>query len=274
MEAFRMGYNIVVCIKQIIDIDQMKIDQNTLEPILKDLPYKIEDLSKNAVEEAVRIKEKHGGKVTGLIFGSDQATMAMKEALAMGADEGIIIKGYRGSNPKYTAAVLADKIKGLNADLIILGNESADAYTGQVPGRLSTLLKLPLLGNAVKLEVQERTVSLTALPNKGNAVKLEVQERTVKITKTLEDFNVIESATMPAIVSVEQEINEPRLPPLLQIMAAGRKPMKIEDTKINIEKSVEIISNKAPKSERKRKIYEDISNDLPEIAKIIKGEIK
>jgi electron transfer flavoprotein beta subunit len=253
MEAFRMGYNIVVCIKQIIDIDQMKIDQNTLEPILKDLPYKIEDLSKNAVEEAVRIKEKHGGKVTGLIFGSDQATMAMKEALAMGTDEGIIIKGYRGSNPKYTAAVLADKIKGLNADLIILGNESADAYTGQVPGRLSTLLKLPLLGNAVKLEVQERTV---------------------KITKTLEDFNVIESATMPAIVSVEQEINEPRLPPLLQIMAAGRKPMKIEDTEINIEKSVEIISNKAPKSERKRKIYEDISNDLPEIAKIIKGEIK
>lgn len=248
-----MGYNIVVCIKQIIDIDQMKIDQNTLEPILKDLPYKIEDLSKNAVEEAVRIKEKHGGKVTGLIFGSDQATMPMKEALAMGADEGVIIKGYKGNNPKYTAAVLADKIKTMNADLILLGNESADAYTGQLPGRLATLLKMPLLGNAVKLEVLDKSV---------------------KITKTLEDFNVLESATMPVIVSVEQEMNEPRLPPLLQIMAAGRKPLKIEDTKLSIEKNIEILNNKAPKSERKRKIYEDVSNDLPEIAKIIKGEIK
>jgi electron transfer flavoprotein beta subunit len=248
-----MTYNIVVCIKQIIDIDQMKIDQNTLEAILKDLPYKIEDLSKNAVEEAVRIKEKHGAKITGLIFGTDQATMAMKEALAMGADEGIIIKGYKGNNPKFTAAVLADKIKTMNADLILLGNVSADAYTGQLAGRLATLLKLPLLGNAIKLEVFDRSV---------------------KITKTLEDFNVLESAPMPAIISVEQEINEPRLPPLLHIMAAGRKPMKIEETKLNIEKNIEVLNNKAPKSERKRKVYEDASNDLPEIAKIIRSEVK
>lgn len=246
-------YNIIVCFKQILDIDQMKVDENTQEPILKNLPYRLEDLSKNAIEEAVRIKEKYGGKVIGITFGGDQATLGMKEALAMGVDEGIILKGYRENNPEVTAEVLAKKISMLQYDIIIMGNQSADSYTGLVPGKVARKLSLPLLGNAIKLEMVDRKV---------------------RITRTGEDKNFVLESSLPALVSVEQEINEPRLPPLIQIMAAGRKPMKIEEIPVNVKTTKKVVWNKAPKSDRKRIVFEDIDKGVAEIAKVLKGEAK
>ena len=246
-------YNIIVCFKQILDIDQMKVDENTQEPILKNLPYRLEDLSKNAIEEAVRIKEKHGGKVLGITFGGDQATLGMKEVLAMGVDEGIIIKGYKENNPEITSEVLAKKISSLQYDIIIMGNESADSYTGLVPGKVAKKLSLPLLGNAIKLEMAERKV---------------------RITRTGEDKNFVLESNLPALVSVEQEINEPRLPPLIQIMAAGRKPMKIEEIPVSAKATKKVIWNKAPKSDRKRIVFEDVDKGVAEVAKVLKGEVK
>ncbi|MGC8663367.1 MAG: electron transfer flavoprotein subunit beta/FixA family protein [Thermoplasmata archaeon] len=246
-------YNIIVCFKQILDIDQMKVDENTQEPILKNLPYRLEDLSKNAIEEAVRIKEKHGGKVLGITFGGDQATLGMKEVLAMGVDEGIIIKGYKENNPEITSEVLAKKISSLQYDIIIMGNESADSYTGLVPGKVAKKLSLPLLGNAIKLEMAERKV---------------------RITRTGEDKNFVLESNLPALVSVEQEINEPRLPPLIQIMAAGRKPMKIEEIPVSAKATKKVIWNKAPKSDRKRLVFEDVDKGVAEVAKVLKGEVK
>ncbi|MGC8610566.1 MAG: electron transfer flavoprotein subunit beta/FixA family protein [Thermoplasmata archaeon] len=246
-------YNIIVLFKQILDIDQMKIDEKTGEPITKNLPYKIEDLSKNAIEEAVRIKEKHGGKVIAITFGGEQATMSMKEALAMGADEGIILKGYKENNPSLTAEVLATKIKTMQYDLIIMGNQSADSYTGLLPGKLAVKLNLPLLGNAIKLELEGRKA---------------------RITRSGDEMDYIIESELPAIVSVEQEINEPRLPPLVQIMMAGKKPTKVEEIKVNVNSSKKVISNKAPKSDRKRVIFEDIDKGVEEIAKVIRSEVK
>lgn len=246
-------YNIVVCFKQILDIDQMKIDEKTQEPITKNLPYRLEDLSKNAIEEAVRIKEKYGGKVIGITFGGDQATLGMKEALAMGVDEGIIIKGYRENNPELTSEVLAKKISTLKYDIIITGNASADSYTGLVPGKLARKLNIPILGNAIKLELHENAA---------------------RITRSMEDVNYVVESRLPVLITVEQEINEPRLPPLIQIMAAGRKPMKIEEMQIQIQSSKKVISNKAPKSDRKRIIFEDIDKGVEEVSKFLRSEVK
>ncbi|MVT12949.1 MAG: electron transfer flavoprotein subunit beta [Euryarchaeota archaeon] len=246
-------YNIVVCFKQILDIDQMKIDEKTQEPITKNLPYRLEDLSKNAIEEAVRIKEKYGGKVIGITFGGDQATLGMKEALAMGVDEGIIIKGYKENNPELTSEVLAKKISTLKYDIIITGNASADSYTGLVPGKLARKLNIPILGNAIKLELHENTA---------------------RITRSMEDVNYVVESRLPVLITVEQEINEPRLPPLIQIMAAGRKPMKIEEMQIQIQSSKKVISNKAPKSDRKRIIFEDIDKGVEEVSKFLRSEVK
>ncbi|AKA48014.1 electron transfer flavoprotein subunit beta [uncultured archaeon] len=248
-----MPYNIAVLIKQIPDIDQMKTDQNTGEPMTQNLPLRIENLSKNAIEAAVQLKEKNGGKVTGLIFGTDRSNAAMKEAYAMGVDEGFVITGYQDNSPALTAKVLAGKLKGMEHDMVILGNQSADTYTGLLPGMLSSLLGEPLIGNAISVE-----------PADGQ----------VKVTRVLEDHNVILSSKLPAIISVAQEINEPRLPPVLQIMAAGRKPINSEQAGINEESGVKVLSDRAPKSDRKREVYEDPEKGIPEVVKAIKEVIR
>lgn len=248
-----MPYNVAVLIKQIQDIDQMKTDQNTGEPMIQNLPLRIENLSKNAIEAAVQIKEKHGGKVTGFVFGSEKSNAAMKEAYAMGVDEGYVITGYRQSSPSLTARVLAEKLRSTDHDIVILGNQSADTYTGMLPGMLSALLSEPLIGNAISIE-----------PDDGS----------VKVTRVLEDHNVVLSSGLPAIISVAQEINEPRLPPVLQIMAAGRKPINSEQASIDDSSEVKLLSDRAPKSDRKREVYEDASKGIPEIVKVIREVVR
>ncbi|WP_075057086.1 electron transfer flavoprotein subunit beta/FixA family protein [Thermogymnomonas acidicola] len=250
-----MPYSIVVLIKQIPDIDQLRTDPNTGEPQMQNLPLRTENLSKNAIEAAVQIKEKYGGKVTGIIFGREQSTASMKEAYAMGVDDGIIVTGYQRSEPSVTARVLAEKIKQVPPhDLIILGNQSADSYTGMLPGRLSRILGIPLVGNAVKIECSSDQV---------------------KVTRATEEGNMVVQGKVPLIISVAQEINTPRLPAVLQIMAAGgRKPIRTEAAQNLSYPDVRVISNRAPKSERKRIIYEDMGKAVPEIVKVIKEAMR
>ena len=87
--------NIIVCAKQVVDVSEMKIDPNTKKPILDGVPQKISDIDKNAMEEALKIKEKHGGKITVLTVGPSDAKERVKELLAMGADEGVIVTPLR-----------------------------------------------------------------------------------------------------------------------------------------------------------------------------------
>ncbi|MFG1449839.1 MAG: electron transfer flavoprotein subunit beta/FixA family protein [Thermoplasmataceae archaeon] len=248
-----MPYNVIVLIKQIPDIDQMKTNPGTGEPLLQNVPLRMENLSKNAAEAAVRIKEKNGGKVTVLCFGTEKSTSVMKEAYAMGADEGYLITGYLGNHPSVTANALVSKIKEIPHDLVILGNQSADSYTGLLPGSLSALLGEPLLGNAIDIKIQEKQVS---------------------VVSALEENNLEIATEMPAVVSVAQEINQPRLPPVLQIMAAGRKPINqvaLSDVKVP---EVKTISNKAPKSDRKRIVFEDPAKGIEEVSNVIREAIR
>ncbi len=244
-----MPYNTIVLIKQIIDIDQMKTNSTTGEPIIEGVPMRVENLSKNAIEAAVRIKEKFGGKITGIIFGGDQASSAMKEAYAIGVDEGIVIKGYKGRNPSVTAKILSEKIKTLQYDMVILGNQSADTYTGLLPGKISNLLNVPLLGNAVSIDPEEKEV---------------------KVTRVLEDHNVVLKSPFPVVISVSQEINEPRLPAVLQIIKAGKREIKTETANVADPSTIKVISDKAPKSERRKEIYEDTEKGIPALVRVIK----
>ena len=244
-----LTYNIIVLIKQILDIDQMKTNSTTGEPITDGVPMRVENLSKNAIEAAVRIKEKYGGKVTGIIFGGEQSSSAMKEAYAIGVDDGIVIKGYSGRNPALTAKVLSEKIKTLQYDMVILGNQSADTYTGLLPGKISSLLGIPLLGNAISIDPEEKEV---------------------KVTRVLEDHNVVLKGSYPVIISVSQEINEPRLPAVLQIIKAGKREIKIEKSTVTDASSISVISDRAPKSERKKEIYEDQEKGIPVLTRVIK----
>jgi len=244
-----MPYNIIVLIKQIPDLELIKVNPSTGEPILDGVPYRFENLSKNAVETAVRIKEKNGGKITAILFGNDKATQVMKEAYAMGVDEGFIITGYQESNPIVTAKVLSEKIKQIPHDMVILGNQSADSMTGLLPGIISSLINEPLLSSAISLEVNNRTAKISS------GTEREILEM---------------EAQMPVVISVAQEINEPRFPPVMQIIAAGRKKINIEPSQIKSESMSKLISRKAPKSDRKRIVFEDIDKGAQEVAKVIK----
>ncbi len=249
-----MGVNIVVLVKQIIDIDQLKTDSSTGEPMIQNIPLRVENLSKNAIEAAVQLKEKNGGKVTAIIFGTEKSNSAMKEAYAMGVDEGHIILGYKENNPALTAAVITNKIRELGqVDCVILGNQSADSYTGLLPGMLSKTLGFSLLGNGTNIEVD------------GSGFK---------IRRVLDEKDEIIRGEKPCIISVTQEINQPRLPPVLQIMAAGRKPINTSNMSAQEFETPKVVSNLAPKSERRRELFEDVDKGVSEIAKVIRGEIK
>ncbi len=240
---------IIVLVKQMIDLDQIKIDSNG-KPIVDNLPYKTETLSRNAIEAAVQLKEKYGGNVKSLTFGNEKATSVIKEGLAMGVDEAYLLTGYEHSDPLATGKVLASKIKSMNYDIIILGNKSVDSYTGLLPGILSRLLNVRLASNAVSIEL-----------NNGNVNVLSSQ-----------NINYLEELKMPLIVSVAQEINTPRLPTIMQIMSASKKKINIENAKPEYN-DIKVLSNTAPKSERKRIIYKD-DKGIDEIANVLRGVSK
>jgi electron transfer flavoprotein beta subunit len=201
---------IVVCVKQVVDTEAEKkllppdwrLDRESVENILN--PY-----DEYAVEEAVRIKEAHGGEVTVLCVGPEAAEDAVRKALAMGADKAVMVTddAIAGSDTQGIARVLAAAIDGEGYDLVILGIMSTDAQTGQVPSALGDALDLPVL---------------TALN------KIEVDGSSIKVHRQTDQGFVEYEASLPAVVSVAKGINEPRYPSLKGIMGAKKKPM---DTK-------------------------------------------
>jgi len=233
---------IVVCLKQIPDLQQIRIKRDTREPVLEGVPLLFGDMDKNALEEAVRIVEKGGGKVTALALGSPKLRDTIKEALAMGADEAVLLidPAFQGSDSRSTAQALARAIEKIaEYDLVLLGEGSTDNYSGQVPSRMAEMLNLPSITYVRELEIE------------GDKVRA--------VRDMEESFEVVESR-LPALVSVASEINEPRLPSLIQILKAAKKPLQewtSEDLGLSAHEvrkeasSLEIISNLAPEQERK-----------------------
>lgn len=238
-----MALTIVACIKETFDVDHIKIDSATHAPLLTGIPVVIEELSKNALEAAVQLKEKQGGKVTALAL-AQPATIkkTMKEALAMGADEGVIIThSIREMNPAATALALAHGLRALGKfDMVLLGEGSVDNYSGQVGARVAAILGLPLVPYACAVEAAGGKLHCTT---------------------DLEDCYEMVEAAPPVVVTVTNSVNEPRLPPLTEILRAGKKPvkeMKLESLGIPKEAlasalgSTATVSNRAPASSRKR----------------------
>ena len=233
---------IVVCLKQIPDLQQIRIKRDTREPVLEGVPLLFGDMDKNALEEAVRMVEKEGGKVTALALGSPKLRDTIKEALAMGADEAVLLIDpvFQGSDSRSTAQALARAIEKIGEyDLILCGEGSTDNYSGQVPSRMAEILGLPQVTYVRQLEFTEGGL---------------------RATRDMEEALEIVEAPLPALVSVASEINEPRLPSLIQILKAAKKPLQewtSEDLALSAHEvgkeasSLEVISNLAPEQERK-----------------------
>ena len=200
--------NIVVLVKQVPDSgSERKMDpaDNTVARAAAD--NVVNEIDEYAIEEALVVKEAHGGEVTVLTVGPDSATDAIRKALSMGADKAVHVsdEAIKGSDAVQISAVLAAALGQLEFDVVLCGAEATDSQMSVMPALLSERLGLPQLSGARKLTVD------------GGVAKIERQ--------TDGGYWAVE-APLPAIVSTWDTINEPRYPSFKGIMAAKKKPVE------------------------------------------------
>jgi electron transfer flavoprotein beta subunit len=236
--------DIVVCVKTNPDLQMVRVKNR--EAVTEGVPYKLGDLEKNALEAAVVLRDAVGGKVVALCLaeGNRKAAEDIKLALAMGADEAVVVDDPALAAPDQAAvaAALAAAVKKLGAcDLLLFGEGSTDNYTGQVGARVAELLGIPQIGYARKIEAEAE----------GGVVRCE---------RSMDDMLETLEAPLPAVVTVVSEINEPRIPGLMQIMKAKSKPMQVwslADLGVQMPAPVrEVVSNLAEEQDRKHILFE------------------
>ncbi|MDI6691034.1 MAG: electron transfer flavoprotein subunit beta/FixA family protein [Candidatus Bathyarchaeota archaeon] len=245
---------IIVCLKQAIDVSQLKVDPATRQLITAGAAKKISDFDKNALEEAIRIKEKIGNiEILTVTVTAEDAKTVLREALAMGADKAYMVNdpSFKDIDTLGTAYILAETIKKIgNFDLILCGETSLDSFSGLVSSRLAELLGLPQITSVRKISVE------------GDAVSAE---------RALEDSIETVKAKTPALIAVTREINQPRIPSLMMIMKASKKEIitwTAADLNLPREKldmKIEVKEVLAPKTERKRvKITGESAQEIAE----------
>jgi len=249
--------NIIVCAKQVVDVAEIKIDASTKKPILVGIPQKISDMDKNALEEAIKIKEKHGGKITVVTIGAPDAKERMKELLAMGADEGVLVSPPDHADYHIIAHLLAGTIKKIGAyDIILCGEASIDLFSGQIGPRLAGLLNIPQI-----------TYAQTVLVDHGKVVS----------ERNLGEKAVTMESPFPVLLTVTKESNQPRLPSLMAILASSSKPIhEWPATGVTAEAllpKVKTIDIKGIPMARKNIVYQDdldqsVSKLVDELAKV------
>lgn len=201
---------ILVCIKQVPDpehFDQVRLDPVTRNIIREGIPAIINPLDRHALEEALRLREKHDARVTVVSMGPPPAAQALQEALAMGADRACLLcdRAFSGADTLATAVTLAAAARKLGKfDLILCGNETVDGGTAQVPAQLAELLDLPCATGVVRLEIAD-----------GAA----------RVERVFERGRLKMALDLPCLVAVRREINQPRLPTVLGIIQAAGKEL-------------------------------------------------
>src|SRR4030088_2353325 len=202
--------NVCVCVKQIPDPNSpSKLDAN-YRLVREGVELVMDPGDEYGVEEGLQLAEKTGGQVTVVSMGPEKAHDAIRKALSMGAESGILItdQALAGSDGFGTARAIAAAVKDKGFDILICGTESFDGSTGMVPPQVAEILGIPHLSFAKKLEVD------------GNTVRVQRQ--------TADGYLTIEAET-PVVVTVTGGLNEPRSPTLKGIVGAKSRPVEPVD---------------------------------------------
>lgn len=200
---------IVVCVKQVPDTTEVKIDPATNTLIRQGVPSIVNPFDKNALEAALQLREKHGGKVTVITMGPPQAKDALKECLAMGADDAVLLsdRAFGGADTLATSHTLAAGIKKIgNVDIILCGKQAIDGDTAQVGPEIAEHLAIPQVTYVSKVEAD------------GNKLRVEREQE--------EGYEVIEVST-PVMLTVVKSINDPRTPTVKGTMKANRREIPV-----------------------------------------------
>jgi electron transfer flavoprotein beta subunit len=213
------------------------------------------------VEEAIKLREKHGGEVTVITVGPSETESALRTALAMGADKAVLIENEDHPLDEYSISkILASVIKDREYDLILGGNMSVDNGASQVGPRVAEELGIPHIATITKLEIDEESV---------------------KAERDAEgDVEIVESA-LPILVTTQQGLNEPRYPSLPGIMKAKKKPIErldIEDVHVSEDdlqvKSEVLDCYLPPKKGAVRILHGDIQTQVEELVRLLRDEAK
>lgn len=198
--------HVVVCVKQTPD-SAAKISVDNGQVGWGDSGLVVNPWDEYAIEEAIRLKEKHGGKATALSLGPDSAREALKTCLAMGCDEAILISdpALAGSDALATSYVLAAAIRKLgDVDVAVFGKQAIDGDTGLVPIAVA------------------RRLGWAPLTFTARIAELDPGAKTIKVERLLEQGRQVVTARLPAVVGTVKEINEPRYPSFMGIRKAAK----------------------------------------------------
>lgn len=260
--------NVVVCIKQVPGTTNVKIDPRTNTLVREGVKSIINPFDAHALEEGVRLKEKHGGKVVAVSMGPPQAEQAMRDAISLGADDAVLLSdpAFAGSDTWATSYVLSRAVSKIaQYDIIICGRQTLDGDTGQVGPELSEMLSLPFVAHVSKIE--------------------EVKDQHMTAQRTVDEGCEVIETPLPAVITVGREINVPRLPSLRGSMKAktaeipvwSAADLGVEPDTVGIAGSpTRVVRIFTPKRERKSEVLkgsleEQVDQLVKMLAKMAQG---
>lgn len=255
--------DVVVCIKQVPATTEIKVDPKTNTLIREGIESTINPFDAYALEEGLRIKEKYGGRVTAISMGPPQAEAILKDAIAVGADKAILLsdQAFAGADTLATSYALFKAIQKIGSyDVIICGKQTLDGDTGQVGPELAEHLAVSCLTFVRKID--------------------DISKGLIKVERLVEEGYELVQTTLPCVITVVKEINEPRLPSLRGMMAAKKaeipvwtaSDIKAEPEKIGMDGSpTEVLKVFTPKREVKAEIFAgEVASQVKELVDRLK----
>lgn len=200
--------NIVVLIKRVPDTET-RIQLKDGKVVTDAISWIISPYDEYGIEEALRVVEKHTGKVTLLCLGPEEAKETIRKGLALGADDAVHINdpALLNGDASMTAKVLAAALKQMQFDFVLAGKQAVDEDNAQVAVRVAELLGLPHVNSVIKLEFSD-------------------DKKSAKCLREVDGDRDLAETSLPAIITAQQGLNEPRYPSLKGIMGAKKKPIK------------------------------------------------
>lgn len=238
---------IIIPIKQVPETSNVKMDEETGTMIREGLESIINPLDLYAIEAGINLKEKYGGKITVISMGPPSAGKALREAVAMGCDDGILISGkeFAGSDTAATSYTLAQAIREIgDFDLILAGERATDGDTGQVGPGIASCLDLPL--------------------STYTSCILGIENNSITVERLIEEGYESLELPLPALLTVVKEISFPRLPTLRgkqrarkqEVPVRSAADLKLDRAKIGLAGSpTRVVKIEHPKVARKGKIF-------------------
>lgn len=218
---------IIVCIKQVPDTAEVRINPETNTLVRDGVPSIINPYDTHALEAGLQIKEKAGGTVTVLTMGPPQAESALREAIAMGADDAVLLtdRAFAGSDTWATAYTLAKTVEMIGADVILCGKQAIDGDTAQVGPEMAEFLDIPHVAYIRKIE--------------------DVKDDHLIVQRLMDDGYDLIRSSLPVLLTVVKELNVPRMPSLKGKMAAKKAvirkvtaaDLKLEEGKLGLKGS-------------------------------------